>query len=134
VRPLTAGLLALSILTSPLLAACGGDDRPDDRAGADGAFGGADDCTELAEQAVAARARVLAEIGDARRDDVERIDAALESFGGEGTDLAVRYQGLGCDRAFEEAVCAASASLEAAGPAGQDLVRTWRRSCGPIPD
>lgn len=130
-RSLTAALLALSILTSPLLTACGGDDQPDNRAGADGAFGGADDCTQLAEQAVAARARVLDELGDAGRADSERIDAALEAFGGEGTDLAVRYEGLGCDRSFDEAVCAASASLEAAGPAGQDLVRTWRQSCRP---
>ncbi len=120
-------LVALGLLL--VTPACGGDDRPDDGAGRDGAFGRADDCRQLAEQAVSARERVLAQLGDARRTDTERVDAALESFGGAGTDLDVRYEGLGCDGSFEEAVCRASADLTAAGPAGRDLLVTWTGAC-----
>lgn len=111
------------------LTACGGDEEPETTAGAAGAFGGADDCTQLVEETIAARARVLDELGDAGRDDTEQIDAALTSFGGDGPDLAVRYEGLGCDEAFDAAVCAAAEGLEGAGPAARDLVATWAESC-----
>ena len=117
-------LLALTLL----LVGCSKDD-PADEAAAAGAFGGADDCEQLVAQTVEARARVLEHLGDARRTDTERIDEALTSFGGDGPDLAVRYDGLGCDEAFDEAVCAAMDGLEPAGPASRDLVATWQDSC-----
>jgi hypothetical protein len=126
-----AARLLLFALTLAL-SACGGDDGGGDEAAADaaGAFGGADDCEQLVAQTVEARARVVEALGDARRTDTERIDEALTSFGGDGPDLAVRYDGLGCDRSFDEAVCAAMGDLEATGPAGEDLVATWAESCG----
>ena len=126
-----SALLALSLALSLVLTACGGDAEPDTRAGAAGAFGAADDCSQLVAATIAARARVLDELGDAGRHETERIDVALTSFGGEGPDLAVRYEGLGCDEAFADAVCAASDDgLEPAGPAARDLVATWAASCG----
>ena len=106
-----------------------GDDGPADEAAAPGAFGGADDCAQLVQQTLEARARVLEQLGDARRTDTERIDAALTAFGGDGPDLAVRYEGLGCDATFDEAVCGAMADLTPTGPAGRDLVATWTQSC-----
>ena len=116
-----AGALALS--------GCGDDGGEDERAGADGAFGGADDCGQLVEETIEARGRVLDQLGDARRTDTERIDEALTSFGGDGPDLALRYEGLGCDTDFDTAVCEAVGGLEPAGPAGRDLVATWQASC-----
>ena len=122
-------LLSLALLVG-LTACSDDDDAPDTTAGAAGAFGGADDCSQLVEETIAARARVLDELGDAGRDDTERIDAALTSFGGDGPDLAVRYEGLGCDEAFDQAVCAAAGDgFEPAGPAARDLVATWTESC-----
>jgi hypothetical protein len=111
------------------LSACGDDAAPEEQPGAAGAFGGADDCSQLVEETIAARARVLDQLGDAGRNDTERIDAALSAFG-EGPDLAVRYEGLGCDRDFDEAVCAAAEGLRPAGPASRDLVANWAQSCG----
>ena len=124
-------LLLVSLALVVGLTACSDDDdTPDTSAGAAGAFGGADDCSELVEETLAARARVLDELGDAGRNDTERIDAALTSFGGDGPDLAVRYEGLGCDESFDDAVCAAAADgLEPAGPAARDLVAPWAESC-----
>lgn len=127
-RSLCGITLLSAVLT--LVTACGGDPAPDDRAGASGAFGGADDCEQLVAQTVEARRRVLVDLGDARRSDTERIDEALTAFGGDGPDLAVRYEGLGCDQSFAEAVCAAADELRPAGPAGRDLVATWAQSCG----
>jgi hypothetical protein len=121
-----ASFLLLALLLVP---ACGDDGDEPEGAGASGAFGGADDCAQLVEQTVDARVRVLDQLGDARRTDTERIDEALTSFGGDGPDLAVRYDGLGCDRSFDEAVCDAMGGLRAAGPAGRDLVATWTASC-----
>ncbi len=121
-------LPVLLVVVALVLAGCGGDADPDVTAGSDGAFGQADDCTQLADQAVAARARVLRRLGDAGRRDVEAIDAAMETFGG-STDLATRYEGLDCDTSFDEAVCAASADLAPAGPAAEDLVATWAAAC-----
>jgi len=111
-----------------VLSGCGKDADPDDRPGSAGVFGGADDCTELVQQAVAAYRTVLADLGDARRTDTERIDRALAAFG-EGPDLAVRYDGLECDASFDAAVCEAAAGLEAEGPAGRDLLGTLRSGC-----
>jgi hypothetical protein len=125
-RALSVLLFAAALI---LVAACGDDAEPDSRPGSDGAFGGADDCSQLIDETVAARARVLDQLGDARRTDTERIDEALSAFGGDGPDLAVRYEGLGCDQSFEVAVCAAAEGLEAAGPAARDLVATWSASC-----
>ena len=122
-------LLTLSLALAVGLTACGGDSEPDNRPGAQGAFGGADDCDQLVEQTVEARARVLDELGDAGRNDTERIDAALTSFGGDGPDLAVRYEGLGCDESFATAVCDAADRLDATGPAARDLVATWAEGC-----
>ena len=118
----------LSFLLLLLVPACGGDDGADEVAGAAGAFGEADDCSELVDQTLEARAAVLGELGDARRTDTERIDAALISFG-EGPDLARRYEGLECGQDFDTAVCDALGSLQAAGPAGRDLVATWTEAC-----
>jgi hypothetical protein len=109
--------------------ACGGDDADEDaRAGAAGAFGEADDCSQLVDQTLEARTQVLEELGDARRTDTERIDAALSSFG-QGPDLAQRYEGLGCGEDFDTAVCNATGELQGAGPAGRDLVTTWTDAC-----
>jgi hypothetical protein len=108
--------------------ACGGDDADDARAGADGAFGGADDCSQLVDQTLEARTHVLEELGDARRTDTERIDTALSTFG-EGPDLAQRYEALGCGEDFDTAVCDATGDLQGAGPAGRDLVTTWTDAC-----
>lgn len=124
-----AACLALLVLAL-LLTGCGGDDAADEEAAAAGAFGGAEDCDQLVDQTLEARARVLDALGDARRNDTARIDEALTSFGGDGPDLAVRYEGLGCDRSFDEAVCAATGDLRATGPAGRDLLATWTDSCG----
>jgi hypothetical protein len=118
-------VLLLPALLLPL--ACG-DDGGAEGAGANGAFGGAGDCQQLVDQTLAARQEVLAALGDARRTDTERIDEALISFG-DGPDLAVRYESLGCDQSFDEAVCAATGSLTAEGPAGGDLLATWTASC-----
>src|SRR5262245_26925763 len=119
--------LALALV---MLAACGKDADPDNRPGSAGAFGSADDCTELVAQTVDAYRAVLRDLGRARRTDTERIDRALESFG-QGPDLAVRYDGLGCDSdaSFDTAVCAAAADLQAAGPAAHDLLTTLRQGC-----
>jgi hypothetical protein len=111
------------------LTGCGGDQDPDNRPGANGAFGGADDCGELVDEAVAAYERVLTQLGDARRTDTERVDAALQSFGGEGPDLAVRYDGLGCGGDFDRAVCTATADLRAGGPAARDVLTTLQEGC-----
>jgi len=123
------GILLFSLLL--LLTACSGDDGgADDGAGdAGGAFDGAADCTQLVDQTVAARARVLEQLGDARRTDTERIDAALTSFGGDGPDLALRYEDLGCGADFDAAMCAAATDLQGDGPAARDLVATWTASC-----
>jgi hypothetical protein len=129
VRRLAPIVLCVALALSVGLTACSGDEDPDTTAGAAGAFGGADDCSQLVEETIAARTRVLDELGDAGRDDTERIDAALTAFGGDGPDLAVRYEGLGCDQAFDDAVCAAAEGLEGAGPAARDLVATWAESC-----
>ncbi len=123
-----AACLLLAVLAL-LLTGCGKDEPAEESAAAPGAFGGADDCEQLVDQTVEARARVLEELGDARRTDTERIDEALTSFGGDGPDLAVRYDALGCDEAFDEAVCAAMTGLEPDGPASRDLVATWTASC-----
>jgi len=122
------GLLLLSSLLL-LAPACAGDDGGDESAAAPGAFDGADDCTQLVDQTIEARARVLDQLGDARRTDTERIDTALTSFGGDGPDLALRYEDLGCGEDFDAAVCAAAADLHGDGPAGRDLVATWMASC-----
>jgi hypothetical protein len=123
------GILLFSLLL--LASACGGDDGGgDESAAAVGAFDGAGDCAQLVDQTIEARARVLSELGDARRTDTERIDAALTSFGGDGPDLALRYEDLGCGSDFDDAVCAAAADLQGEGPAGRDLVATWTDSCG----
>lgn len=108
--------------------ACSGDDGADEAAGPAGAFGGADDCSQLVDQTLEARGLVLEELGDARRTDTERIDAALTSFG-EGPDLARRYESLGCGQDFDTAVCDATSALRGAGPAGRDLVATWTQAC-----
>ena len=122
-----AGLLLLALTL--LLVGCSHDDPAEEAAGAAGAFGGADDCEQLVDQTLEARARVLEALGDARRTDTERIDEALTAFGGDGPDLAVRYEGLGCDQSFDDAVCAAMSDLQAEGPASRDLVATWTQSC-----
>ncbi len=120
---------ALILLLVVVLTACGGGEGvPGDRI-AEGAFAGAADCDELVQQTIDARQRVLVDLGDARRTDTARIDEALTSFGGDGPDLAVRYQDLGCDQSFDEAVCAAAPTLTSEGPAGRDLVATWTSSC-----
>jgi hypothetical protein len=123
-----AACLLLVALTL-LLVGCSHDDPADETAGAAGAFGGADSCEQLVDQTLEARARVLDQLGDARRTDTERIDEALTSFGGDGPDLAVRYEGLGCDESFDQAVCAAMSDLQPQGPASRDLVTTWSASC-----
>ena len=79
VRRLAPVLLCLALSIG--LTACSGAEDPETAAGAAGAFGGADDCSQSVEETVAARARVLHELGDARRNDSERIDAALTAFG-----------------------------------------------------
>ena len=122
-------LILLTLSSVLVIAACGAEAEPAEQAGAEGAFGGADDCSQLVDETIEARARVLDQLGDAGRDDAERIDEALMAFGGEGPDLAVRYEGLGCDESFEAAVCAAADGLEPAGPAARDLVATWSGSC-----
>ena len=73
------------------LTACGGDAEPEITAGANGAFGGADDCAQLVEATIAARARVLEQLGDADRDDTERIDTALTAPLLEGLPAAERW-------------------------------------------
>ena len=123
-------LLIVPVLVLALgLSACGDEAAPDDQPAAVGAFSGADDCAQLVDETIEARARVLDELGDAGRNDTERIDEALTSFGGDGPDLAVRYEGLGCDESFDDAVCAATDGLQPAGPAARDLVATWVESC-----
>ena len=123
------GILLFSLLLA--LTACSGDDGGGDDA-ADvpvGAFDSAGDCTQLVDQTLAARARVLDQLGDARRTDTERIDAALTSVGGDGPDLALRYEDLGCGADFDAAICEAAAELEGDGPAARDLITTWTDSC-----
>ena len=122
--------LALTLLGS----ACGdegSEPTPIDRAepgdvtdaGVEGAFGEIDECDLLVDEAVASYQRVVDELGDAGRNDVDRIDAALESFGGLGPDLKVRAEGLDCDAEdFDAAVCTAAAELDAAGRAAEDFV------------
>ena len=111
-----------------VLPACGDDGGDDGASVPGGAFGGADDCSQLVDQTLQARSQVLEELGDARRTDTERIDAALISFG-EGPDLARRYEGLGCGQDFDTAVCAGATDLAADGPAARDLVATWTAAC-----
>lgn len=128
--------LALALLGS----ACGGDAEvtPIDEAeagdvtdaGAEGAFGEVDDCEQLVDEAVAAYQRVIVELGDAPRTDVDRIDAATESFGGLGPDLSVRAEALNCHADDVEArVCQVADRLEAAGPAAQDLIEGILSGC-----
>lgn len=120
-------LLLFLLLLLPV--ACGDDGGGEEAvAGAAGAFGEADDCAQLVDQTLAARAEVLEQLGDARRTDTERIDAALSTFG-QGPDLSQRYQGLGCGEDFDTAVCAAAGDLRGQGPAGRDLVVTWTAAC-----
>jgi hypothetical protein len=133
-------VLSLVLALALVGAACGEDAEPApvDRAepgdvtdaGAEGAFGQVDDCGRLAEEAVAAYGRVVAELGDAQRTDTERIDAALDSFGGLGPDLNVRAEALDCDDdAVQAQVCAAVVTLEPGGPAAQDVVDRVRSGC-----
>jgi hypothetical protein len=133
-------LLAV-LVVALVLAGCGDDGAsttPIDRAGpgdvtdagVEGAFGDAGDCDALVDEAVDAYRRVLDELGDAGRNQVNRIDAALESFGGVGPDLAVRFEGLDCGEAdFQTAVCSATADLTAGGPAGEDFLAGLRAGC-----
>jgi hypothetical protein len=135
-------LRALSLVGALLVlgAACGPDREPttSDRAGpgevtdagAEGAFGDVDECSELAAEAVTSYERVVEELGDAERTDVERIDGAMESFGGLGPDLEVRLDALDCDEAaFEVEVCSALDGLRATGPAGRDLLERILAGC-----
>ncbi len=120
-------LLLVALLATA--GACGGDDGgAEPTPGAEGAFGEADDCTELVDEAVRAYRQVLERLGDARRTDTERIDEALIAFG-DGPDLAVRYDGLGCGADFATAVCEATDRLEAGGPAGRDVLQTLTAGC-----
>jgi len=133
-------VLSLALAFALVGGACGedSDTTPIDEAGpgdvtdagAEGAFGEADDCSELVGQAVAAYERVVEGLGDADRSDIDRIDAAMESFGGIGPDLQVRYDALDCQASdFEVEVCAAVADLAADGPAAQDFIDTVAASC-----
>lgn len=138
-RPARALTLVLTGLL--LLTACGEDAEtasPDDAgpgevtdAGEEGAFGEADSCDRLVEEAVASYGRVVAELGDADRSQSRRIDAALDSFGGAGPDLAVRYDALDCGDEFDAEVCVALAALEPGGPAARDFLDDARQGCGP---
>jgi hypothetical protein len=132
---------ALFLVLAMLVGACGGTDdgtTPIDRAepgdvtdaGVEGAFGSADDCDALIDEAADAFARVVTELGDAGRNQVNRIDAALESFGGVGPDLKVRFDGLDCgEDEFQAAVCAAIGGLTAEGPAAQDFLDATAGGC-----
>jgi hypothetical protein len=132
---------ALLLALAMLLGACGSADdgtTPIDRAGpgdvtdagVEGAFGSAEDCEELIDEAADAFARVVTELGDAGRNQVNRIDAALESFGGVGPDLQVRFDGLDCgEDEFQAAVCAAIGGLTAGGPAAEDFLDVAAGGC-----
>ena len=99
-------------------------------AGAEGAFGEADDCSELVGQAVVAYERVVEGLGDADRSDIDRIDAAMESFGGIGPDLQVRYDALDCGQVdFDQQICAAARDLDPAGPVAEDFVAAILETC-----
>lgn len=131
-RVLRAFVLALAIAL--LGASCGEDaqtPKPIDEAepgdvtdaGIEGAFGEVDHCAELGEEAAASYARVVEQLGDAGRDDVDRIDVALESFGGIGPDLQVRADGLDCTpEDLDGAVCRAVSDLEPGGVAAEDFL------------
>ena len=133
---------SLFLAVALALAACGSDSNttPIDEAGpgnvtdagAEGAFGEADDCSELVDEAMAAYERVVEELGDADRSEVDRIDAAMESFGGSGPDLQVRYDALDCGQGdFDEEVCGAAQGLEPAGPVAEDFVAGVLETCVP---
>jgi hypothetical protein len=135
--------LGLVVALTVASAACGGDREttPADRAepgdvtdaGAEGAFGEFDDCAELADEAAAAYERVVDELGDADRTDVETIDAALDSFGGLGPDLSVRADALDCTTEdMQVKVCAAVGALEGGGPAAQDFIDRALTGCGDV--
>jgi len=99
-------------------------------AGLEGAFGQAGDCADLVDQAVDSYRRVVDRLGRAGRNQIDRIDAAMDSFGGVGPDLAVRYEALECDRgSFDDAVCGATADLVAGGPAAKDFLAPLRSGC-----
>lgn len=135
-RPFAAAVVLALVLTG-----CGDDGNattPIDRAGpgdvtdagAEGAFGDAGDCEALVDEAIDAYRRVVDELGDAGRNQVNRIDAALESFGGVGPDLAVRFDGLDCGEGdFQAEVCAAAADLTAQGPAAEDFLAGLQAGC-----
>lgn len=122
-----------------IVAACGAEAEtasPDEAgpgevtdAGEEGAFGAADDCGRLVEEAVASYGRVVRELGDAGRSRTRRIDAALEAFGGTGPDLAVRYEALDCGDGFDAGVCAGIAALEPGGRAARDFLENAASSC-----
>lgn len=132
--------LTLVLALAVLGAACGEDREvvPIDEAGpgdvtdagVEGAFGEADDCSELVDQALDSYQRVVGGLGDADRSEVDRIDAAMESFGGVGPDLQVRYDALDCGQEdFDRAVCAAVGDLDPTGPAAEDFVGAIVTTC-----
>ena len=133
-------VLSLALALTVVGAACGedGEPAPIDRAGpgevtdagVEGAVGEADDCSQLVDQAVTSYRRVVEELGDADRTEVDRIDAAMESFGGVGPEREVRYDALDCGHEdFDDAVCAAAGDLEAAGPVAEDFVDDILTTC-----
>lgn len=135
--------LALVLTLAVAAAACGGDSEPTraDRAepgdvtdaGTEGAFGEIDECADLGDEAVAAYERVVTELGDADRTDVEAIDAALDSFGGLGPDLAVRAEALDCTTEdVQVKVCSAVGALQAGGPAAQDFIDQALTGCDDV--
>ena len=124
-----AALTVLALLAGVTRCSDSGDDTASEETipGAAGAFGGSDDCQALVASAIEAYEQVLADLGDAGRDDTRRIDEALEAFG-EGPDLAVRAEGLDCE-GLDDAICAASSELEADGPVARDLLESLTEGC-----
>lgn len=88
-------------------------------------------CEGLGELYISTFQGVLDRLGNAGRNDAERIDEAMESFGAGGQIIATRFNELGCSEAERQAVaCTGAERLNAEGDVARDLVALLDAGCG----
>lgn len=91
-------------------------------------------CQGLGQLYLSTYQGVLDRLGDAGRDDTERIDEAMESFGAGGQLMSARFNELGCGDAERQAVaCRGAERLTADGDVAQDLINILSAACDSQP-